>query len=611
MLRHAKRSVRLPVQLRPAAVAVGLLVGLCTPSGAQPPAEAGGEGAWEQRMAAARAAEKEREWQGAAEQYREALRVAERFPAEDLRRVETLEALGGLHYWHFNNTREALPFYEQAAEIRLATGTTTNAEAGDTWEALRRIYRSTQAWEKAAWAGRYELRCREAQWGEDSPRLTSDLTYLGWLVDQARPGDPEAEELILRALGLVATLEQRQRAYAAAGRYYLDRGRYEEASDYFAQAIVAHEDAPVPFVERLVSVHEGAGQAYAGAGQAELAEASFRTAVALQEEKFGAQHPALVRFLYRLGKFLADEGRPEEALSHLERAVALADVAWGSSSVGYVREELRRVLDDLGRATPTDQQATASEGVDRCCDSDLSGEIEELRRKGELEAAVELARTQVESRQATHGADSRPVADAWGQVGLLLWSVDAAGSVDAFERQLEILEQLEGTSPAELARVADRAAYQASVVEDYERAEIFRLVQIESLRADGATASLAEALEDLGHVRSKLDRHEEAVEDFRRAAEIWSASAGEMSPDALEARRWMAWSLIRAQRFREAEELLVADLNELEDPTNLSQESSLALERVLYALIQVFEKTDRQAEARALKERRRALMAQD
>jgi len=611
MLTHAKRSVRLPGHLRPAVAAVVLLVGLSPPSGAQPPAEGGVEGAWEQRMAAARAAEKEKEWRAADGHYQQALRVAERFPVEDPRRVETLESLGRLHSLRLHSNREALLFYQQAAEIRLAAGTTTEPEAGDTWAALRRIYESTQAWERAAWAGRYELRCREVRWGEDSPRLTSDLTHLAWLVDQARPGDPEAEELILRAVGLADTLERRQSAYAAAGHYYLDRGRYDEASDYFAEAIVAHQDAPVPFLERLVSLHQGAGQAYAGAGQAELAEAAFLTAVALQEEKGGAHHRFLVRPLYRLGKFLADEGRPEEALPHLERAVALADVAWGPSSVGYVREELRQVLDALGRAAPEDQQATVSEGADCCCESGLSPEIEELRRKGELEAAVELARSQVETRQATHGAVSRPVADAWGQVGLVLWSVDAAGSVDAFERQLEILEQLEDTSPAELARVADRAAYQASVVDDPERAETFRLVQIESLRADGATASLAEALEDLGHVRSKLDRHEEAVEDFRWAAEIWSASAGEMSPGALEARRWMAWSLIRAQRFREAEELLVADLNELEDPTNLSQESSLALERVLYALIQVFEKTDRQGEAQALEERRRVLMAQD
>jgi tetratricopeptide (TPR) repeat protein len=596
-----------PASSRHAILAGVFLFGVFVPSGAELPTAGDVEARWEDQMAAGLSAEKEKEWHAALEHYRAALGLSEQIPARDFRRLDTLEALAQLHYRRLKSDRRALPYLEEAAEIRLATGATLGTGARETWGSLQRIYYSHLAWKKAAWAGRYELRCQELRWGEDSPRLIWDLTLLAWQIDHARPGDPEAEELILRAVALADTPQKRGRTYTSAGDYYLRHERYEEANDYITAAIVAYEHTPVPQLQELVSLYGYLGEAYAGAGQTELAETSFLTALSLQEEWYGARHPKLVHPLYRLGKFLVEAGQPGEALPHLERAVALADAAWGPGSVGYLRETHRAALAALGRPVP--EPATVSKWIDCCCGPGLAPEIEELLQNGELEAAEEFARSLVATRQAEHGAVSREAADALGELGLVLH--DSGEAADVFERQFEIVWQLDETSPRELAWIAERVAWSSASIGDFERAERFRLIQIESLRVSPAQALLAEAWKYLGELRLELGRPEEAFHDFRLAAETWIALTGGMPPEAFKARGRMAWALIRAGRFREAEELLIQDLDALEDPARLTQESTGALERVLYALMRLYETTDRDGEAQAMEERRRALMALD
>ena len=605
MDRPAQRSIGLRACLLATAV-LGLLLAGATSAG-QPEGNQECK-LWDEHSAAARDAEQRKDWQAALGHYRQALEVAETLEAHDPRRLETLEALGEIYYWHLHQPAEALPYLERAAAFREATGTFSGKEAWNTLWALSSTYQSLQAWDKAVWAKTLELRSSEARWGKDSPRLASDLTHLAWLVDQARPGDPKAERYILRAIHLADTPERRRDAYASAGRYYLDRGRYDEAIDHLAEAIALHEAASVPNLERLYSLYGAAGEAYSGAGQPELAEKALTTAVTLQEERFGPSHPYLVRPLYDLGHLLLAQGRPEAALPHLERAVALADASWGRSSAGYVRDALAQAYQALDRPVPKRAKVSAGEEDDCSCGSDLPPEIEALREKGEIKQAEELARKRVRSTAAEHGAVSREAAGAWGTLGLLLWSTDPAGAADAYEEKLEILDHLDGVSSSEIARTADRAAYLASSLQQYERCEGLRLRQVKALRAGTASASLAEAVGRLGQARMWLERYAEAAEDYRRAAELWGAIAGEGSAKALEARQWMAWSLIRDNRFNEAEQVLVADLARLENAR--SQEEQRALEQVLLALTRVFEATGRDGEAQAMRERRRALMAE-
>lgn len=587
------------------AVVLWLLV-----AGAASAVQPGGSGEiarWDEHTAAAREAEEREEWQAALGHHRRALGVADGFEAHDPRRLETLEALAGLHYRRLNQPAEALPYFERAAAIREATGAISGKPASKTWGALSSIYQSMQAWDRAAWADALGVRNLEARWGDDSPQLASDLTHLAWLIDQARPGDPEAERHILRAIDIADTPARRRDAYASAGRYYRDRGRYEEAIDHLAEAIAAHEAAPAPNLEDLVALYGDAGEAYAGAGQGELAEEAFATAVQLQEERFGSHHQYLVLPLYRLGELLLAEGRPGDALPHLERAVALADAAWGGSSAGYARQALARAFEALERPVPERARVAAGEGDDCCSGSGLPPEIQALQQEGKIDRAARLARERALAAEAAHGAVSRKAADAWGDLGLVLWGVDPAGAADAYERKLEILGRLDGASPSEIARAAGSAAYLASTLEEYERCETLRLVQVETLRAGSASASLAEAVADLGKARIWLERYSRAAEDFRWAAELWEAVAGENSPEVLDARYWVAWSLIREDRFEEAEEVLVADLARLENAR--SQENQRALERVLASLAGLFEETGRDGEAQVMRERRLALLA--
>jgi tetratricopeptide (TPR) repeat protein len=299
----------------------------------------------------------------------------------------------------------------------------------------------------------------------------------------------------------------------------------------------------------------------------------------------------------------------------LERAVAVADASWGKSSAGYVRQDLARAYKALDRPVPKRARVAADAEDDCSCDSGpipeieaLRQEIEALRQNGRIERATELARERVHSAEAEHGAVSRTAADAWGDLGLLLWQTDPAGAADAYERELEILRRMDDASASEVARAARSAANLAASLAQHERCEALRRVQVEALRAGSASASLADAMTDLGETHMQLERYAEATADFRRAAELWTTVAGDGSSEVIKVRGRMAWSMIRQSRFGEAEEVLVADLARLENAR--SEEDLWALERVLYALAEVFQETGRDVDAQTMRERRLALMSE-
>lgn len=125
--------------------------------------------------------------------------------------------------------------------------------------------------------------------------------------------------------------------------------------------------------------------------------------------------------------------------------------------------------------------------------------------------------------------------------------------------------------------------------------------------SSAGSAVLADALEDLGHTRTRLEKWSAAAEDFALAAELWQALSGETAPQYRQARRWHAVALGKAGRSGEAEAILVEQLAALEERTTSSEEDWFALERVLGDLTRLYRSIGRTAEAQLMEERRNAL----
>jgi tetratricopeptide (TPR) repeat protein len=188
----------------------------------------------------------------------------------------------------------------------------------------------------------------------------------------------------------------------------LEGGRYEEAVDFFEQA-VAIEKKPVPATPTTCDALQGMAEAYLSLDRAARAEEPVRRALACREQLYGPDHP-------RVGSSFLLTGGVYYRLARLDEAVS----AWEKALEIYVRSETLSnpehavVLANLGRVY-----------LGR-------GEV----KKAEI-AYVRLVGLYERSMEA--GAVNRGM--AWADLGVVYFSTGrTARAYDAFLKALRILE---------------------------------------------------------------------------------------------------------------------------------------------------------------------------
>jgi tetratricopeptide (TPR) repeat protein len=166
----------------------------------------------------------------------------------------------------------------------------------------------------------------ESVLGPDHPDTGVALLNLAALHDNAAPGDPRAELLLLRALELRRTCfgdgdPATMAAQARLGMVLAARGERERAIPLLEEALAAreqrqgshHPDLLGP-LNRVMAVQQAHG-AHA------RAERLGRRILEIQEQQFGADHPERAPILQRLGHLQELQGQPQRAEGYYSRAL--------------------------------------------------------------------------------------------------------------------------------------------------------------------------------------------------------------------------------------------------------------------------------------------------
>ncbi|MDA8020609.1 MAG: tetratricopeptide repeat protein [Thermoanaerobaculia bacterium] len=559
-------------------------------------------------LAAAELAAENEDWPEAARLYALALDELPDSDRLDRQRLDTLEALADIYLFRLQQSRDALPRYEEAVAIRRRLGSTTGSRAVETWSHLGHIYHSLKAYGKALELARDVAQREESEHGAEAPELVPYLLRLGSLTQKVHPADPELEQILRRAVDLSygGSLEWQQDALTAMARHYQQQEEYASAATYYHDAIEAHSQATNPRQDDLADLHQELAETQIKIGHLDSAEASLRTALALQESRLGQQHPFLSYILEDLGWLLVSQQRLPEAKALLERAIHITETAHGPSSAEHLRQGVA-AMEAHAEGQP---EGSGDSDCCSCCDQDpnsLEAEVEALQAAGELEAAVARARSAVADRQRRDGPDAPSVVAALELLGNLLWSADAKGAIDAYEQRIAILKRSKASSDEEQGRLADSVGYLYSTLQQYEEAETWRIESVEKLsRSAPGTQLLADAVEDLAWTRVKLGKHADAVLDYELALDLWRHAVGEESRLLREKSRNLADAMARVERFDEAEEILLEQLDGLRE-AEPSQETWLDLERTYGSLHRLYKLAGRESDALEAERRRSAL----
>ncbi|MBI4422819.1 MAG: tetratricopeptide repeat protein [Elusimicrobia bacterium] len=282
---------------------------------------------WESELAAGRKALEGRRLPEADRRLTAALRASERFPPDDPRRVETLQALAAFRFSQ-GELGESERLYLSAArlvESRVGDARTETAEAlklaGDV-QTLRDRHAEAEATYRKA------LAVAERMVGADDPRLAPRLRDVA-LTLQALGRAREAEPLFRRALELVERARGPEHPEVAARLHDLaqlhhNEGRLAEAAPLYqrmlaiqSKTLAGDPPAQAPFLQSMALFEQARGKL-------DEAETLYRTTIAILEAAPG-QDVRLETALEHYAHLLRARKRDREADAMERRALALRE----------------------------------------------------------------------------------------------------------------------------------------------------------------------------------------------------------------------------------------------------------------------------------------------
>jgi tetratricopeptide (TPR) repeat protein len=238
---------------------------------------------------------------------------------------------------HAGNYKEAAVEYEAA--MRIADKFDANdSRIPTTWNKLAVVYDSLGRYADAGRLYRRALTWVERVKGKTSPEYGTLLNNVaGMYLEQGR--FDEAEPLIRQAIAIgIATLPADDPRLAVARSGLADvlikRGRYRESEQLLNDAIHAFEHQP-DFGRDLGIARNNLAVVKRAQKRHDEARQLLERAIVDIETDGGPDHPALARVLNNLGTAYAALGRPQEADQAFRRSIAIAGERLGTQSLMY------------------------------------------------------------------------------------------------------------------------------------------------------------------------------------------------------------------------------------------------------------------------------------
>ncbi|WP_412061765.1 protein kinase domain-containing protein [Rubrivirga sp. IMCC45206] len=341
-------------------------------------------------------------------------------------------------------------------------------------------------------------------------------------------------------------------------------------------ARVERELAAQPEVQAAV-LHTIA-QAYRGLGRDDRARPLFERAVALRRRALGDDHPETLRALFDLGTLYETAGETDAAAAAFEQVLARR-----RARLGDTHPELIQPLYHLGLIRHITGQAGAADSLfaeweallARLPDADspllsqgLSDYYDLLFTQRRYDEAEPYVRRALAMDRRLHGDLSAPVGFSLNRLAELLNITDRPAEAEAAAREaLAIHERLYPDGHRELGASLQSLGEAAQRRGRYAEADaLFRrdLALRRQLYGDGhfSTARSHALLARLHHDRGHLDA---AERDYRAAVAIFAGQFGPAFLTTIQHRQELADVLTDAGRYREAEAMLLDDLQALDD----------------------------------------------
>jgi tetratricopeptide (TPR) repeat protein len=125
-------------------------------------------------------------------------------------------------------------------------------------------------------------------------------------------------------------LEELGSLVSRAGRYLLERGRYQEAKPLLTRAVILAEQQFPSHCSTLIARLLLQGEVSWRLGDIEVANAHWQRALALGEHTLETAHPQIADALVTVGLLCTEQGKYEQAEPLYRRALNIYEQLWGS-----------------------------------------------------------------------------------------------------------------------------------------------------------------------------------------------------------------------------------------------------------------------------------------
>lgn len=375
------------------------------------------------------------------------------------------------------------------------------------------------------------------------------------LVNAAFPaGDfatwDDCERLLAQALACVPLttsfgkdLPEAGNLLQKAGRYLLERGRFEEAEPLLAQAVTLGEQQRGPsdpvLIPRLLSQAELAWRQ----GNYERAEALASRALAVGEQHLEPNHVQVADALNDLAVFRLDQGKYEGNESLLQRALRIREQVLGPG-----HSEVATTLNNLGALYRDQGEYTSAESsYQRALDireQALGAEHPEIANalanlavlyieQSKYEQAEPLLQRALDIREQSLGAEHPDVASTLCNLAIVYREQGKYEQAEPlFHRSLRIREQALGAEHPDIIFSLGNLAILYREQRKYEQAESLfqRALDIQKQAVGPEHPTVATLLSNLANVYRLQGKYEQAEPLFQRALQIREQELGADHP---------------------------------------------------------------------------------
>jgi CHAT domain-containing protein/tetratricopeptide (TPR) repeat protein len=314
-----------------------------------------------------------------------------------------------------------------------------------------------------------------AQAGTKDGRYALALTHLALACDVLFSAFDEAAALYEQALAIRLAARSATQRYDVSqslnqlGALSIQRGRPNEAAEFFRRAIEIDEKALGPNADPVLHDLDGLAVAYAWLGKYEEAERLIKRALPVKEKTSGADSPAVAILFSNLAEIYAREGRYAEAEALMQRALPVIVKGLGESNpetASYLANmagmELHqgRFADAEAlqrRALAIKEKVLGSDSLEVGGEWQNLGEVQEAEGKhAEAEATFRRA---LALQQRALGTDNVDVALNLGHLGGALQAQAKYGEAEPlFKAALATEQRVLGENHPEVAVTLDRLA---------------------------------------------------------------------------------------------------------------------------------------------------------